>query len=54
MAEVYKLKDAHRPSLKPGSYELEVSWNVEIDGEPELLDGRPRREPERMGGTENF
>jgi hypothetical protein len=33
MAEVYKLSDAHRPSLLPGPYELEVSWKVKIKGE---------------------
>ena len=54
MAEVYKLSDACRPSLEPGSYELEVSWEVKIDGEPEQLGGRPRQESERMEGTETF
>ena len=54
MAKVYKLSDARRPSLESGDYELEVSWNVKIDGEPEQLAGRPRRESERMEGTETF
>jgi hypothetical protein len=34
MADDFKLSDAHRPSLKAGPYELQVSWEVEIDGEP--------------------
>jgi hypothetical protein len=54
MAEVYKLSDARRPSLESGSYELEASWNVKIDGEPEQLGGHQRRESERMDGTETF
>ena len=33
MAEVYKLSDAHWPSLLPDPYELQVSWEVEIDGQ---------------------
>lgn len=33
MAETYRLSDAHRPVLAPGSYELRVTWNVEIDGQ---------------------
>src|SRR5215469_7948493 len=45
MAEVYKLSDARRPSLESGSYELEVKWNVKIDGEPET---------EKTNGTETF
>src|SRR5262249_16366371 len=54
MAEVYKLSDARRPSLESGSYELEVSWNVKIDGEPEQLGGRQRQGPEKMEGTKKF
>jgi len=33
MSEIYKLSDAHRPSLAPGPYELKVSWKVEIEGQ---------------------
>jgi hypothetical protein len=33
MPEVYKLSDSHRPVLPAGSYELRVSWKVEIDGQ---------------------
>ena len=32
MAETYKLSNAHRPALPPGSYQIKISWNVEIDG----------------------
>ncbi|HEX3681698.1 MAG TPA: hypothetical protein VHU83_04080 [Bryobacteraceae bacterium] len=32
MPETYRLSNAHRPSLPPGSYEIKISWNLEVDG----------------------